>query len=176
MKDPAKSLDNSLSKKKAWWKMVTATVILGTLAYIFSRYPSQLGEGWYHQLQQPFFAPPYWLPFVMWSIVYILMGCSIGIIWHYAAKSPSPKTVNRAKKGIVLFGIHLLFNLIFPVILIGFHLPIIAFLDILLLIIFIIVLIWHFNPINRSAAYLLLPYLIWIIYASALNLAIIILN
>src|SRR5699024_8805546 len=115
-------------------------------------------------------------PFVMWPLVYVLMGCSFGILWHYAVKSRQPQMVKLAQKGIVLFIIHLVFNLVFPVIFIGFHLPVVAFIDILILIAFILTLIWFFKRINRTAAYLLIPYLFWIIYAAALNGAILVLN
>lgn len=176
MKDHIKIQEENLSKKNAWWKMLISIFVLGGVSYLCSRYPSQHGGEWYHQLKQPFFAPPYWLPFVMWSLVYILIGCSVGIIWHYAVKSRQSQLVKLAKKGIVLFIIHLIFNLIFPILLIGFHWPIVALIDILILIVFILILIKHFKRINLTAAYLLTPYLIWIIYATALDAAIIILN
>ncbi len=166
----------SFSTRKAWWKMIVSIIVLGGVGFVCSRYPTQHGSSWYHQLNQPFFAPPYWLPFVMWTLVYILMGCAIGIIWHYAAKNPVEQTVKLAKKAIVLFVIHLVFNLIFPILLIGFEAPVVALVDILILIIFIGILIKKFLPINKIASRLLIPYLIWIFYATALNVAIIVLN
>lgn len=165
-----------VSKRGVWWRMIASIIILGGAGFLFSRYPAQHGEGWYHQLRQPVFAPPYWLPFVMWSLVYILMGCSVGIVWHRAVKSSSPQTVKLAKQGIILFIIHLGFNLIFPIILIGFRLPLISLIDILILIIFILLLIRKFYPVSRTASFLLIPYLLWIIYATMLNVALLVLN
>lgn len=166
----------SLSKKGVWWKILISLLVLIAIGYIFSHYPAQYGGGWYQHLKQPFFAPAHWVPFVMWALVYVFMSCSFGIIWHYAVKSHQPRMANLAQKGMVLFAVHLLFNLIFPVILIGFHLPVVAFIDILILIIYVITLIWFFKRINRIAACLLIPYLLWILYAAALNAAIIVLN
>src|SRR5699024_3675399 len=166
----------SHSRKDIWWKMIVSIAILGLLGFIFSRYPAENGDGWYHQLELPYFAPPYWLPFVMWTLVYILMGCSVGIIWQYAAKSENTQLKSRAKKGLLFFGIHLLFNLFFPIILIGFHKPIIGLIDIVILLVFIVFLIRFFRPINRVASNLLIPYFLWILYATMLTVAIIVLN
>ncbi len=168
--------DSSFPKTGVWWKMIVSIFILGVVGFIFSRYPTEHGSGWYHQLRQPAFAPPYWLPFVMWTFVYILMGCSVGIIWQYAAKSSDIRILKRAKSGIVLFIVHLIFNLLFPLILIGFQLPLVSLIDILILMVFIVVLIWRFHRISPIASYLLVPYLIWVIYATMLNVSIIVLN
>lgn len=164
------------TRREVWGKIILAVLILGSVAAVCSRFPTQHGSGWYHQLQQPLFAPPYWLPFVMWSLVYVLIGWSLGLIWHVAVKSRDPAVKKRAKKGVILFLIHLVFNLIFPVILIGMQRPVVALADITILIVWIIILIGYFRPINRTASLLLVPYLVWILYAASLNLAIIILN
>jgi len=164
------------NRKEVLGKIILSVLILGTVAALCSRFPAQFGSGWYHQLRQPPFAPPYWLPFVMWTLVYILMGWSFGLIWHVAGKSKDPMVRKKARTGIFLFGVHLLFNLIFPIILIGLQRPRIAFVDMLILIVLIGILIRYFYPLNRTAAYLLIPYLLWILYAAALNLSIIILN
>lgn len=168
--------DNSSPKNGVWWKMIVSIFILGAVGFLFSKYPAEQGGGWYHQLRQPPFAPPYWLPFVMWTLVYILMGCSVGMIWHHAAKNPDSRIIKLAKAGIALFIIHLIFNLLYPLILIGYHLPLVSLIDILLLIVFIIVLILRFYRISQIASFLLIPYLFWIIYATLLNISIIVLN
>lgn len=164
------------SRKEIRRKIISAIIILGLLAAIFSRFPAQSGSGWYHQLRQPFFAPPYWLPFVMWTLVYILMGSSLGLIWHIAQKSTNAIIRKKAKTGIGLFVIHLLFNLMFPILLIGLQRPRIALADMIILILLIGAMIRYFYSINRTASHLLIPYLIWILYAAALNISIIILN
>lgn len=164
------------SRKKVWTKIILAIFTLGLLAAIFSRYPAQSGSGWYHQLRQPVFAPPYWLPFIMWTIVYILMGSSLALIWHVAKEGVNFDIRKKAKIGIGLFAAHLLFNLIFPILLIGLQRPRVALIDMIILIIFIGILIWYYYPINRIASFLLIPYLIWIFYAAALNISIIVLN
>lgn len=166
----------TVSKNDTWWKILISIFVLGIAGFLFSRYPTAHGGGWYHQLKQPDFAPPYWLPFVMWSVVYILMGSSVGIIWHHAVNKSNPLIVKSSRKGIFLFIIHLIFNLIFPLILIGYHLPVISLIDISILVLLIIALIWKFHPISKTAAWLLMPYLVWIIYATLLNAAILVLN
>lgn len=176
MEKPKEQHKLSFSEGGIWLKMIISIIVLTGIGFVFSKYPTEFGEEWYHQLTQPSFAPPYWLPFVMWSLVYMLMGCSAGIIWQVAVKSSSSVTTKFAKQGIILFILHLTFNLFFPVLLIGLHLPKIALADMIILIIFIGILIRHFFYLNRLASYLLIPYLIWIIYAAILNISIIVLN
>ena len=164
------------SKKEVYGKIIISVVVLGVVAAFCSRYPAQTGSGWYHQLRQPSFAPPYWLPFVMWTVVYILMGWSFGLIWHIARKSSQPGVRQKARKGILLFVVHLVFNLIFPVLLIGMQRPRVALADMTILIVLIVILIPRFYPLSRTASCLLIPYLLWILYAAALNVSIVVLN
>lgn len=165
-----------LPKQGLWWRIIVSIAGLAVLAAIFSMYPTEHGNTWYHQLNQPFFAPAYWMPFVAWPLVYILMGSALGIMWQRHAKSPDPMERMYAKNGIVLFGIHLIFNLIFPFLLIGLQMPILSLVDICVLICFIFILVRFFKHVDHTASRLLIPYLLWIIYAASLNAAILVLN
>src|SRR5699024_10398093 len=127
------SKKQSYSTKGLWWKIVLSIVVLSSIAAVCSRFPAEHGSGWYHQLEQPFFAPAYWMPFVMWTLVYILMGAAVGLLWQQHVKSKDQAVAKRAKKGLQLFGVHLIFNLICPIILIGFRMPVVAFIDMLIL-------------------------------------------
>ena len=133
-------------------------------------------EEWYKTLNQPFFAPPRWLPWVMWMIVYILMGGAIGIIWQIKAINRYPIITKFAKRGIIVFVLHFIFVFIYPTFLFGLHMPGLALADLIIILAFIVILIRHFFRLDRVAAYLLIPYFIWGLYAAALNIAIIILN
>ncbi len=165
-----------VSKQGLWWKILISIVVLTTVAVVCSRFPAEYGSGWYHQLKQPFFAPAYWMPFVLWTVVYILMGWTVGLLWQQNLKTTNPIDAIRAKNGLKLFGVHLIFNLSCPIILIGFQMPVLAFIDMLILLALIGVMIYRFSRFNRLASRLMIPYLIWIVYAAALNLAIIVLN
>lgn len=164
------------SKGKLWLRILISIGFLGGLAWLVSLFPAETGSSWYHDLKQPAFAPPYWLPFVMWTLVYVLLGTALGILWNQAETAKDQNLILKTVKGIFFFGIHLLFNLIFPIILIGLEMPVLSLIDILILIALIVALIFYLHPVNKTASLLLVPYLIWIIYAASLNVAILVLN
>lgn len=164
------------SREGIWRKIFISVTVLGLVSMLFSRFPAKSGDGWYHSLNQPTFAPAYWMPFVMWTLVYILIGISFAIVWDKFEKAPTVAEKDIARTGILLFGAHMVFNWINPLLLIGLHWPKLALIDMLILIGFIIALIFHFRKIDKVATQMLIPYFIWILYAASLLVAIIVLN
>lgn len=118
---------------------------------------------WYATLQRPSFSPPNWLFGPAWITLYILMGISIYLIWQ---KVEQNKT---ARGAIRLFWIHLFFNAIWSIIFFGLQNPGLAFVNIIIIWLLIIALMIKFWKINRWATYLLIPYLLWVSFASVLN-------
>ena len=124
---------------------------------------------WYSALIQPPLKPPAWLFAPVWTILYITMGISLFL---YAKK-----TTSKSKAwGYVLFFTQLIVNLswspaFFGIKNIGFALALIILLDILVL--FNII---EFYKVSKSAARCLIPYFIWILFATYLNIGIFILN
>lgn len=120
----------------------------------------------YNNLIKPFFAPPGILFPIIWTILYILMGVSAYIIYN--------QTKNI--KDLTIYLIQLIINLFWSALFFIFKLRFLAFIWILFLIILVIIMIYQFYKISKLAAYLQFPYLIWIIFATVLNLAIFLLN
>lgn len=124
---------------------------------------------WYSQLKRSKLTPPDWVFRPAWAVLYFLMGVSVTVFsigGDYGIKSP----------GFIIFAMQLGLNLIWPVIFFQKHKILLAFIDIILLLIFIcfnIVLFWQHS---KLAAVLLLPYLLWIIFATFLNFEILRLN
>lgn len=125
---------------------------------------------WYASLQKPFFSPPNWVFGPVWTILYILMGIAASIVWQKGLKK---KAIRFALK---LFLFQLVLNFLWSFIFFGFHLPKVALVEIIILWIAIFLTIKTFFPINRSAALLMLPYLLWVSFATILNLGIVLLN
>lgn len=168
--------NTSTFKSGLWWKILICSVVflgLGTLSGLST---IESIQGWYDQLNKPFFTPPNWLFGPAWTLLYILMGGSVGIIWQIVSIGRYPIIIKFAKRGIVLFLIHFLFNLAWTPIFFGWHKPGLALAVIFIILAFIIILIRHFFRLDRLSAFLLVPYLIWVSYATALNLAIVIMN
>ena len=122
----------------------------------------------YSNLNQPSFAPPGILFPIVWTILYILMGISSYII--------SESNSYKKRKALSIYKLQLTINLLWSIIFFVFNLKTFAFVWIILLIIAVILMIKEFYNINKTAAYLQIPYLLWLIFASILNLSIIFLN
>lgn len=132
----------------------------------------------YNSLQKPPLSPPSIAFPIIWTILYILMGISFGIIKNQFNNNIS---VLNDKEGSLLssnqlYYIQLLVNAVWSVIFFIFKWRLCAFIWILILIYLVILMIIDFYKKNRIAGLLQIPYLIWLIYAAYLNLGVYILN
>ena len=120
---------------------------------------------WYSTLVKPTFSPPNWIFGPVWTILYILMGVSLYLVW-------------TSKKKVVptVFWVQLILNALWSIIFFGMHNPKLALTDILALWFFISLTIDRFAKINKLAGNLLIPYIAWVSFAVFLNFSIAILN
>ncbi|EHQ28940.1 TspO/MBR family protein [Mucilaginibacter paludis] len=127
-------------------------------------------KGWYVYLHKPSFNPPNWLFGPVWTLLYIMMGVAAYLIWQQRAR--------RVKYGQArnIYLLQLLFNFSWSIVFFGMHQILAALVVIVLLWVSIVVNIVLFGRINKTAAWLLVPYLLWVSFASVLNFAIYILN
>jgi benzodiazapine receptor len=124
---------------------------------------------WYAGLVKPDFVPPNWIFGPVWTLLYILMGLSLYIVWM--------KKDKRSKQiAFTLFGFQLFLNSAWSVVFFGLHQPLVAVGVVIALLITIILNIVAFWPFSRRASYLLIPYALWVGFASALTISIAILN
>jgi len=124
---------------------------------------------WYQTLNKPQFSPPNFVFGPVWTTLYLLMGVSIFLVLEQKLKKEKNKIIE-------LFSLQLLLNFLWSVIFFTGHQPFVAFLDILLLwgsILFLIIKFWKFS---KPASYLLVPYLLWVSFATVLNASIVMLN
>jgi tryptophan-rich sensory protein len=119
---------------------------------------------WYATLAKPFFNPPSWVFGPVWTTLYFLMGVSIFLVW------------GKKKADTKWFWIQLFFNFIWSIVFFGFRNLGLGFIIIALLWASIVITILEFKKINKISAYLLLPYLAWVSFASLLNFTILLLN
>lgn len=132
--------------------------------FTFSAIPT-----WYAQLHKPFFTPPNWIFGPVWTILYILMGISLFLIW----KEKTSIERNRAMK---LFFLQLILNIFWSIIFFGIKSPKYAFIEIILLLLSIIATAKYMFPLSKWASLLLVPYIFWVTFAMLLNFAVFLLN
>ena len=122
----------------------------------------------YKYLVKPQFAPPSIVFLIVWTILYIFMGISSYLIYNSSSKEKS--------SALTIYGIQLVLNFIWPIIFFLLNYRLISFVVIFILLITIIIMIIKFYKINKLSAYLQIPYLLWIIFASYLNFGFYVLN
>jgi len=124
----------------------------------------------YSELNQPSFSPPSWVFGPVWAILYTLMGISAYLVYKKGIENPNVKTA------LIFFFIQLFLNFLWSIIFFGLNNPMFAFAEIVILWGFIMAMIISFKEVSRTAAYLQIPYILWVTFAAILNLFIWIIN
>ncbi len=121
---------------------------------------------WYPTLNKPTWTPPPWVFAPVWTMLYILMGLAAWLVWRKG----------NARTAMVLFGVQLLLNLAWSFLFFGARSPGLGLVDIVVLWLAIAAMIFAYFSKSRPAALMMLPYLAWVSFATALNVAIYALN
>ncbi|KZD00890.1 TspO/MBR family protein [Oceanibaculum pacificum] len=124
---------------------------------------------WYQTLAKPSFNPPDWVFGPVWTVLYIMMAVAGWRIWRRHGFGGVPIAMS-------LFGAQLALNLAWSFLFFGLRSPSLALIDIFLLLIAILGTMGAFRPCDRIAFWLLVPYALWVTYATVLNAAIVYLN
>jgi len=119
-------------------------------------------SGWYQTLARPSFAPPNWVFGPVWTLLYAMMAVAV---WRVGMAAASPVR-NWA---IALFLVQLALNFAWPWIFFRAHALGAGLVEIVVLLLFIVATIWVFGRVSPLAARLMLPYLAWVAFATALN-------
>ena len=118
---------------------------------------------WYPTLVKPSFTPPNWIFAPVWALLYVLMGVAAGVVWSKGFYHLWVKTA------LYHFGFQLLLNALWSIVFFGLKNPLAALFVILTLLVLIVLTIKWFLVVSRKAALLMIPYLAWVAFASALN-------
>ncbi len=121
---------------------------------------------WYAELNKPAFNPPNWVFAPVWTILYILMALAAFLVWRQGLAKPG------VKSALLLFILQLVLNVAWSFIFFAQHSPFFAYLDIMALWITIVLTSVLFYQITRPAAWLMIPYLLWVSFAAVLNFAV----
>lgn len=125
---------------------------------------------WYVLLKKPPFNPPNWVFGPVWTLLYFLMAISLYRVWRKGLKKP------EIKSAFVLFLVNLVLNAAWSIVFFGFKNIMLALIIIFVLWFVILALIKKFKAIDKVASNLLVPYILWVSFASILNFSIWLLN
>jgi len=117
---------------------------------------------WYEQLRKPAWRPPNWVFPPAWAFLYLTIAVSGWLVWLTAGLA-------GAVLPLAIYLVQLVLNAAWTPIFFGLHRPDLAFIEIVILWLSIVATMAAFHPVNAAAAWLLLPYLLWVTFAAALN-------
>ena len=144
-------------------KLIIAIIIPVAVGATSGFFTSSEIPGWYQTINKPTWNPPSWLFGPVWTTLYVMMGIALFLIW----KSDASESVK--KTAILLFAAQLVLNFFWSFIFFNQHQIGWALVEIIIMWVFILLTIFAFAPISKTAAWLLIPYISWVSFATILN-------
>lgn len=160
-------MDTAIVRKGAL--LIGAVIICQGIGLIGSLFTTQKIPTWYATLVKPAFNPPSWLFGPVWICLYLLMGISLFLIFQ--EKESCART-----RALTLFGLQLVMNALWSFLFFGLESPLYGLIGIVLLLIAIILTMGASYRVSRLAAYLFIPYVCWVAFATIVNYFIYIMN
>jgi tryptophan-rich sensory protein len=150
---------------------ILAFILVCELAgFVGSVFTTPSIPGWYAGLVKPPFNPPNWIFAPVWTTLYVLMGLSAFLVYEKGPKK------SEVRKALTVFAVQLLLNALWSIVFFGAHQILGAAVLIVILWAMIMITIRLFSPISKAAAYLLVPYILWVSFATVLNISLYFLN
>lgn len=154
--------------KSLYLKILISTILCLSLGILSGFNTSDSITGWYPFIIKPSWNPPNWIFGPIWTVLYIGMGVAVALIWH--------SRHDQKQKAILFFIIQFVFNLCWSFIFFNLHQIGWALIEIVAMFFLILITTIRFYNINKHAAYLMIPYLLWVSFATVLNASIWYLN
>lgn len=148
-----------------WIKLIVSLALPQIAGIIGSLFTVKSIPTWYAALNKPSFNPPNWIFGPVWITLYVMMGISFYIIWI-------KKDVPNSGFLFSIFILQLILNALWSIIFFGLKSPGFAFLEIIFLWLAILMCIIFFYKVSKTSSLLLLPYFMWVSFASVLNYSI----
>jgi translocator protein len=148
--------------RDSWSSLLPFVMLCSAAAALGSLFTRRSVDTWYPQLKKPEWNPPNWIFGPVWSALYLMMAISAWLVWRGAGWP-------GAKLPLLLFGIQLVLNVLWSGVFFGMHAIGAAFGEILLLWTLTIATAVAFYGVSLLAAWLLIPYIAWVGFASYLN-------
>ena len=144
-------------------KLIAAVLLCQLAGIIGAVFTTPSIPTWYATLIKPAFTPPSWIFGPAWITLYALMGIALYLVWKKREEGAD------IKKALSIFGIQLVLNTLWSILFFGLHSPLYGLACIIALWAAIVVSILLFYKISHAAAILLIPYLLWVSFATILN-------
>ena len=175
-----KIFKKQIFKRKSYFTLILSISIPLLVGFLGSLFTTPKINTWYAGLSKPPFNPPNWIFGPVWTLLFILMGISLYLIWsfEFSSKNAQKRLKFHLTKKIALsiYFIQIVFNVLWSVFFFGFESPLLGGVVIVFLLGLIGTNIFYFFKLRPLAAYLLIPYILWVGFATILNFSILALN
>lgn len=150
--------------------LAVSVALVAVVAGLGASWTDTRPGSWYQQLEQPPWNPPDWVFGPVWGVLYLAMAAAAWLLWR-------PRVSRRRRSGaLAWYGLQLVLNLGWTGLFFGLERPGWALVEIIGLIAAVAMTIARFHPHHHAAAWLLAPYLGWVIFASTINAGVVALN
>jgi tryptophan-rich sensory protein len=163
-------MNDGWTRPRAWMQALSAILLCEGVGLLAAWGTRTSVATWYPTLTKPFFTPPDWLFAPVWTVLYAMMGVAAVLVWWRRSED------RASQNALVLFGVQLLLNGAWSFAFFGARSPILGLVVILALWGAVAGTTERFFRIRAGAGWLLVPYLLWVTYAAALNLGVWLLN
>lgn len=162
-----------MTKKSSSATIITFLICLAIpllIGFIGSQFTMESVKTWYLTINRPSFNPPNWVFAPVWTTLYVLMGIASFRVWQRR------KNAEWFHWAVIIYVVQLIFNLMWSFIFFELHQIGFALIEIILLLLLIIINAFIFYRFDKLAAWLFLPYFLWVSFATYLTYSIFILN
>jgi benzodiazapine receptor len=150
-------------KKRDALKLVVSILVCQLAGVIGGIFTASSVDTWYTTLTKPAFNPPNWLFSPVWITLYVLMGVALFLVWRQGLQTEG------VRNALWIFGLQLGLNTLWSILFFGLKMPLLAFIEIVVLWSLILITLLKFKKISKLAGLLLVPYLLWVSFAAVLN-------
>ena len=158
---------NTIMFKNKFLSLILFLIITFSASFIGGLVSISFKEPWYSGLIKSSYNPTDWIFAPVWTTLYLMMTMAIWFFWH---------NKKRDINTVYIYFIHIVFNTTWSIVFFGLHQIFLAFIVLIILIFLIIILIIRFRRVTFVSYYLMIPYLLWCLYALFLNYNLLILN
>jgi len=145
------------------FKLLISILICQLAGVIGGFFTAHSVKTWYQSINKPSFTPPDWLFGPVWILLYLLMGVALFLIWDLKAE-PKARPI-----ALILFFVQLGLNTLWSFLFFYLQNPLLGLIGIIILLLFIVITAWTFFRLYPLAGYLMVPYILWVSFATVLN-------
>ncbi|MBU1019541.1 MAG: TspO/MBR family protein [Patescibacteria group bacterium] len=161
-----KLFSKNLSRANKVFLLIFALLVPQLVGFIGSLFTMTSVQVWYSEIYKPAFTPPSFVFAPVWIVLFLMMGIAFYLVLIEIISG------KKATLALLIFGIQLVLNGLWSMIFFGLQNPQLAFFELCVLFVFILLNIWAFARVSKPAAWLLVPYAGWVVFAGFLNFAI----